>query len=94
MSPFTRPDHPLLENLRRGSFSPWPFVGAVAHAAMLFLLLGSTPFLSWWALVPLLLLWLLGLERGYRWWTSHPLRVLAVPGVLALLWAGAVAVGA
>ncbi|MCL8026387.1 hypothetical protein [Nocardioides bruguierae] len=64
------------------------------HAAMLFLLLASTPFLSWWALVPLLLLWAIGLERGYRWWTTHPLRVLAVPLVLAALWAGAVAVGA
>jgi hypothetical protein len=56
----------------------------IGLACVLFLDLGSTIVLRWWAVVGLVVLWLLLFLLACAWWTPHPRRLpwLAVAGLV------------
>ena len=66
--------------------SPLPFAGMIGLACVLFLDLGGTIVLRWWAVAVLLVVWVVLLVVACAWWTPHPKRLpwLAVFGVV--LW--------
>jgi hypothetical protein len=79
--------------VNRNATSPWPFVGMAGMAAALFLYAASGLVAPWWAVLLLLVLWLVQFVVACRWWTPHPRRVAAVPVVAVLLWFGLVTAG-
>jgi hypothetical protein len=70
--------------------SPLPFAGMIGLACVLFLDLGSTIVLRWWAVVGLVVAWLALFVVACAWWTPHPRRLpwLAVVGLV--LWVAVV----
>jgi hypothetical protein len=66
--------------------SPLPFAGMIGLACVLFLDLGSTIVLQWWAVGLLVLAWIVLFGVACAWWTPHPRRLpwLAVTGLV--LW--------
>jgi hypothetical protein len=58
----------------------------IGLACVLFLDLGSTIVLRWWAVAVLVLVWLALFAMACAWWTPHPRRLpwLAVIGLV--LW--------
>jgi hypothetical protein len=83
--PVRRPSRPSGPAPRPG-ISPLPFAGMIGLACVLFLDLGGTLVLPWWAVTALLVAWLLLFVTGCAWWTPHPRRLpwLAVAGLV--LW--------
>ena len=71
--------------------SPLPFAGMIGLACVLFLDLGSTIVLRWWAVVGLVLAWVVLFVLACAWWTPHPKRVAWLPVVGVVLWIVAVA---
>ncbi|MGC4111558.1 MAG: hypothetical protein QM747_14295 [Nocardioides sp.] len=63
--------------------SPLPFAGMIGLACVLFLDLGSTIVLRWWAVTGLVVVWLALFVVACAWWTPHPRRLpwLAVTGL-------------
>ena len=68
----------------RPQISPLPFAGMIGLACVLFLDLGSTIVLRWWAVVGLVVIWLVLFALACAWWTAHPRRLpwLAVAGLV------------
>jgi len=56
----------------------------IGLACVLFLDLGSTIVLRWWAVVGLVVIWLVLFALACAWWTAHPRRLpwLAVAGLV------------
>ena len=72
--------------MARSKISPWGFVGMGGMACVLFLDLGTAGVLRWWAVVLLVLAWLLLFVLACAWWTPHPRRLPWLAGVGLLLW--------
>ena len=70
--------------------SPLPFAGMVGLACVLFLDLGSTIVLRWWAVTVLVVVWVALFVVACASWTPRPARLpwLAVIGFL--VWAAVV----
>ncbi|GGF30760.1 hypothetical protein GCM10011519_00250 [Marmoricola endophyticus] len=66
------------------------FVGMAALACVLFVYLASVEFLRWYAVLALVVVWLVLLAVGARWFTPAPRRVLLLPVAGLLVWAGVV----
>ena len=66
--------------------SPLPFAGMIGLACVLFLDLGSTVVLPWWAVVGLVVAWVALFVRACSWWTPHPRRLPWLAGVGLVLW--------
>jgi len=66
--------------------SPLPFGGMIGLACVLFLDLGTAGVLRWWAVVLLVVAWVVLFVVALAWWTPHPRRLpwLAVTGLV--LW--------
>jgi hypothetical protein len=64
----------------------------IGLTCVLFLDLGSTIVLRWWAVVLLVVAWLVLFVLACAWWTPHPRRLpwLAVVGLV--IWAAVVVV--
>ncbi len=64
------------------SISPLPFAGMIGLACVLFLDLGTTIVLPWWAVGLLLVIWVGLFVVACAWWNPHPRRLpwLAVVG--------------
>ena len=67
--------------------SPLPFAGMIGLVCVLFLDLGSTIVLRWWAVTPLVVVWVALFLLACAWWTPRPARLpwLAVTGFV--VWA-------
>ena len=66
--------------------SPLPFAAMVGLACVLFLDLGSTIVLRWWAVSLLVLVWLALFVVACAWWTPHPRRLPWLPVTGFVLW--------
>jgi hypothetical protein len=66
--------------------SPWGFAGMAALACLLFLDLASLLISPWWAVVVLVLVWLVLFARACRWFTPAPRRVAKAAIAGYLLW--------
>ena len=72
------------ENVRRLRSS---FIGMALLTAVGFVIVGSLTFLPWWAVVPLVLAWVVLMRAaGSIWFTTNPRRVLITPAWLMLAW--------
>jgi hypothetical protein len=58
----------------------------IGMACVLFLDLGSTIVLRWWAVVILVVAWLALFVLACAWWTPHPKRLPWLPGVGFAFW--------
>ena len=67
------------------TISPWPFVGLVLVVSSLFLYAFSGLLAPLWAVVVLLLTWLVMFVLCFVWWTPHPKWTVAL-GVFAYVW--------
>lgn len=67
------------------TISPWPFVGLVLVVSSLFLYAFSGLLAPAWAVVVLLLTWLVMFVLVFVWWTPHPRRTVVL-GVVAYVW--------
>ena len=86
----------MLQPPRRQPVSPWPFAGLVGLACAAFLI-GATPLAvgaPWWAVVLLVLVWLVALLLTIAWFTTRPRAVALLPAVVAAVWLAAVVGGA
>ena len=75
--------------------SPWPFVGMAGMACAFFLYAASGLVAPWWAVVALLVVWVLLFVVALAWWSLHPrwvpgLAVVAVRLGFAVVTAGGV----
>ena len=73
--------------------SPWPFVGMAGMACAFFLYAASGLVAPWWAVVLLLVLWLVLFVVACRWWAPHPRRVPLVAVAAVLVWFALVTAG-
>jgi hypothetical protein len=73
--------------------SPWPFVGMGLMAASLFLYGASGLLAPAWAVVALLLVWLVLFVLSCRWWTPHPTRLPFVALFAVVFWFAALVAG-
>ena len=73
--------------------SPWPFVGMGLMAATLFLYGASGLLAPAWAVVALLLVWLVLFVLSCRWWTPHPKRLPFVALFAVVFWFAALVAG-
>ena len=73
--------------------SPWPFVGMAGMACAFFLYAASGLVAPWWAVVLLLVLWLVLFVVACHWWTPHPRRVPLVAVAAVLVWFALVTAG-
>ncbi|MEI5675636.1 MULTISPECIES: hypothetical protein [unclassified Nocardioides] len=71
---------------RPGDVSPWPFVGMGGLVSVLFLYGASGLLAPWWAVVLLLLVWLVLFVQACRWWTPRPRAVAVLPVVATVVW--------
>ena len=78
----------------RARASPWPFVGMVGMACVLFLIGASVLATPWWVVAGLALVWVVALLVATAWWSPHPTWVPWVPAAMAVVWFAAVAGGA
>jgi hypothetical protein len=62
------------------------FIGMSGLACVLFLDVASAGLLRWWAVVGLVLAWLVLLALGCRWFVANPRRVVLLALVGLLLW--------
>ena len=70
--------------------SPLPFAGMIGLACVLFLDLGSTVVLRWWAVVLLVAVWVALFVVACAWWTPHPRRLPWLAGIGFALWVAVV----
>lgn len=70
------------------------FIGMAGLAVVLFVYGASATVIPAWAVVVLLLVWLVVFALACRWFLTRPLRVLALPVVALALWFGAIFGGA
>ena len=66
--------------------SPWPFIGMMGMAGTFFLYAVSGLLAPWYAVVLLLLFWLVLFVVACSWWTPHPKRMLWLPLVAVAVW--------
>jgi hypothetical protein len=60
-------------------------------------LIGATPLVvgvPWWAIILLVLLWVVAMLLAIGWFTSRPMVVALIPVVLAVVWFATVLGGA
>ena len=70
--------------------SPLPFAGMIGLACVLFLDLGTAGVLPWWAVVLLVVLWMVLFVVALAWWTPHPRRLPWLAGIGLVLWVSVV----
>jgi hypothetical protein len=58
----------------------------IGLACVLFLDLGATIVLRWWAVVGLVVVWIALFVIACAWWTPHPKRVPWLPVVGFVIW--------
>ncbi|WP_307828154.1 hypothetical protein [Nocardioides sp. SYSU D00038] len=73
--------------------SPWPFVGMAGMASVFFLYAASGLLAPWWAVVLLMVVWVVLFVLACTWWTPHPTRVVVLPVIAVVLWFGVVTLG-
>lgn len=73
--------------------SPWPFIGMGGLACALFLYGASVLLVPWWAVLILVVLWLVLFVAACRWWTPHPGRLPWLALFSIVFWFGYVNVG-
>ncbi len=56
----------------RAKASPWPFVGMIGMACVLFLIGASVLATPWFVVLGLTILWLVVLVVAVVWWSLHP----------------------
>ncbi len=78
----------------RSRVSPWPFVGMIGMACVLFLILAGVLVAPWWVVALLGVVWVVALLVAVAWWSDHPTWVPWLPLALVLLWFATVAGGA
>ena len=83
---------PVLE--RPDAVSPWPFVGMGLVAADLFLYGAAGLVAPWWAVLVLLVVWVLCFVQSCLWWTTHPRRITVLAAAMAVGWFVFLVVGA
>jgi len=66
--------------------SPWGFVGMGALACLLFLDLASLLVSPWWAVLVLVLVWLVIFARACRWFEPAPRKVAGAAAGGFVLW--------
>lgn len=66
--------------------SPLPFAGMIGLTCLLFLDLGTTIVLRWWAVVALVVVWLALFVVACAWWTPHPRRLPWLAGIGFAIW--------
>jgi hypothetical protein len=66
--------------------SPLPFAGMIGLACVLFLDLGATIVLRWWAVTGLVVVWVALFVIACAWWSPHPKRVAWLPVVGVVIW--------
>lgn len=66
--------------------SPLPFAGMIGLACVLFLDLGSSIVLRWWAVGALVVVWLGLFVTACAWWTPHPQRLPWLAGTGVVIW--------
>lgn len=76
------------------TISPWPFAGMCLMAAALFLYGASGLVAPWWAVLLLLLAWVVQFALCCAWWTPHPRRLVGVAAFAVVLWFGTLVAGA
>ena len=79
--------------VNRNATSPLPFIGMAGMACAFFLYAASGLVAPWWAVILLLLLWLVMFVIGCTWWTPHPKRLLFLPVFAVALWFGLITLG-
>jgi len=78
----------------RAKASPWPFVGMIGMACVLFLIGASVLATPWFVVLALTILWLVVLLVAVVWWSLHPTWLPWLPVGLTVVWIGAVVGGA
>ena len=73
--------------------SPWPFVGMIGIAAVLFLYGVSGLVAPWWGVLVLFLMWIGLFVLATRWWTRHPRWVAVLPLAALAIWFAVVSAG-
>ena len=66
--------------------SPWPFVGMAGLACAFFLYAASGLLAPWWAVVGLLVLWVLMLLLAIVWWSLHPRWLVGLAAFALVFW--------
>lgn len=79
--------------MHREPASPWPFVGMIGLVCALFLYGASALIAPWWAVLLLVLVWLLLFVAACAWWTPHPKALPWLGGFALLLWFAAMLAG-
>jgi hypothetical protein len=79
---------------RRQQVSPAPFVAMVGTVACFFLYAASGLVAPWWAVVVLLLVWVVLFALNCAWFVRHPRRTLVLPVVAVVVWFGVLLLGA
>lgn len=67
------------------TISPWPFVGLALVVSSFFLYAFAGLLVPVWAVVVLLLTWLVMFVLCFVWWTPHPRWTVGL-GVFAFVW--------
>jgi hypothetical protein len=70
----------------RARVSPWPFVGMIGLACVLFLDLASVMLVDGWLVVVMSVAWVVGLVLAVAWWGVHPEWLPWIPVVLFVVW--------
>ncbi len=73
--------------------SPWPFVAMMGMAGCFFLYAVSGLLAPWYAVVGLMLVWVLLFVIATRWWTPYPKRTLWLPLIAVVVWFAVLYVG-
>ncbi|WP_140404052.1 MULTISPECIES: hypothetical protein [unclassified Nocardioides] len=77
----------------RADVSPWPFVGMAGMACAFFLYAASGLLAPWWAVVGLLVVWVLLLVVALAWWSLHPRWVPGLAVAAVVFWFAVVTAG-
>ncbi len=77
----------------RPDVSPRPFVGMAGMACAFFLYAASGLVAPWWAVVGLLVVWVLLFVVAAAWWSLHPRWVPGLAVAAVLLWFAVVTAG-
>jgi hypothetical protein len=68
-------------------------VALALHLVVGYFVLASGLVAPLWAVLMLVLIWVIALILGWRIWRSHPAVAVAVPVVTALIWLAVIAAG-
>lgn len=66
--------------------SPWPFLAMMGMAGCFFLYASSGLLAPWYAVVGLMLVWVVLFVIATRWWTPYPGRTLLLPLIAVVVW--------